>query len=161
MRYSRAHVHGEVPARALASVAADDEDLLLGLAVLLLVELHQRRRVVRARVRRRASHLGIAPLPRLDVEDVRGVEAAALAQAAEDEDRAAVGQQRRLRYTQTQERRLLGVRPRLSDRSWRQAAATKAAAAAAVAAAAAAAMAEAEVATANVAATLAAPDASR
>eukprot|EP00964_Phaeocystis_antarctica_P143576 scaffold109143_cov45-Phaeocystis_antarctica.AAC.1 len=29
-----AHVHGEVPARAGPSVAADDEDLLLGLAVL-------------------------------------------------------------------------------------------------------------------------------
>ena len=45
VRSSKAHVHGEVPARAGPSVAADDEDLLLGLAVLVRVR-------VRVRVRR-------------------------------------------------------------------------------------------------------------
>eukprot|EP00962_Isochrysis_galbana_P036634 scaffold12691_cov108-Isochrysis_galbana.AAC.4 len=80
---------------ARLTVAPNDEELLLGAAVLRMIELDQARRVVRARMGRRPGRLGRLPRAQSEREDVRVVVPVAAAQAAKHEDRVVVGQQRR------------------------------------------------------------------
>lgn len=90
-------VHEIVARGARPAEAAHDCDLVLGqrqIITLLGVHRDQIGRVMRARVRGRTSGLLNVPLHTANGEDVAVVEALALAQAAEDEDRFLVGQQR-------------------------------------------------------------------